>query len=57
LYVEDLKRGANKGIELKDIFEMGSNNRLAGSRPNLTGFFAALFLITDFTSEQFGGTI
>jgi hypothetical protein len=25
LYVEDLKRGTNKDIEPKDIFEMGSN--------------------------------
>jgi hypothetical protein len=25
LYVEDLKRGANKDIGPKDIFEMGSN--------------------------------
>jgi hypothetical protein len=24
LYVEDLKRGTNKDIGLKDIFEMGS---------------------------------
>ena len=26
LYVEDLKRGTNKDIGPKDIFEMGSNN-------------------------------
>jgi len=25
LYVEDLKRGTNKDIEPKDIFELGSN--------------------------------
>ena len=28
LYVEDLKRGINKDIGLKDIFEMGSKNNL-----------------------------
>ena len=30
MYVEDLKRGANKDIGPKDIFEMGSNLHLGG---------------------------
>ena len=30
MYVEDLKRGTNKGIGPKDIFEMGSNDHRRG---------------------------
>ena len=32
LYVEDFKRGTNKDIEPKDIFEMGSGNDLGTNR-------------------------
>jgi hypothetical protein len=34
LYVEDLKRGSNKDIGPKDIFEMGSNKE---RRDGITG--------------------
>jgi hypothetical protein len=30
LYVEDLKRGTNKEVGPKDIFEMGSNKKQSG---------------------------
>jgi hypothetical protein len=39
LYVEDFKRGTNKEIGAKDIFEMGSNKKQSG-------YYRFAFLLT-----------
>ncbi len=53
MYVEDLKRGTNKDIEPKDIFELGSNllTQYAGKcKPLITAIRIAIMAhgYTDF---------
>jgi len=45
LYVEDLKRGTNKDMGPKDIFEMGSNHQCVQIHKKPGGNHRAFFLV------------